>query len=122
MTIEPVIRHISEADEYYFREGCFILEYHNCEHDSEVSIARARVNPGQRTRVHRLREISERYLVLSGEGVVHVADHQEKVVSGSLVMIPPGVAQSIENTGETDLVFLAICSPRFSLDAYEEVV
>jgi len=48
------------ADEYYFEEGCFIHELSNDPDDPEVSIARARVAPGQITRWHYLRETSER--------------------------------------------------------------
>ena len=33
----------NEADEYYFDEGCFILELSNSPADPGVSIARARV-------------------------------------------------------------------------------
>ena len=36
----------NEADEYYFDEGCFILELSNSAADPDVSIARARVKPG----------------------------------------------------------------------------
>ena len=33
-------------------------------------------------------------------------------------MIPRDTAQSVANTGDTDLVFLCLCTPRFSLDCY----
>jgi len=36
-------------------------------------------------------------------------------------MIPPSVRQRITNVGDSDLVFLAICTPRFRPEAYEEV-
>jgi oxalate decarboxylase/phosphoglucose isomerase-like protein (cupin superfamily) len=38
-----------------------------------------------------------------------------------VVLIPPACRQRIANTGAGDLVFLAICTPRFSYDAYEEL-
>jgi oxalate decarboxylase/phosphoglucose isomerase-like protein (cupin superfamily) len=38
-----------------------------------------------------------------------------------VVLIPPACRQRIANTGERDLVFLAISSPRFRSEAYEEI-
>jgi oxalate decarboxylase/phosphoglucose isomerase-like protein (cupin superfamily) len=37
------------------------------------------------------------------------------------VYIPPGCPQRIANIGAADLVFLAICTPRFVRDAYEDL-
>jgi oxalate decarboxylase/phosphoglucose isomerase-like protein (cupin superfamily) len=36
------------------------------------------------------------------------------------VRIPPDTNQCIRNTGDTDLVFLVICTPRFDRSAYED--
>lgn len=36
-------------------------------------------------------------------------------------VIPPGVRQRIKDTGDEDLVFLALCTPRFRKEAYREV-
>jgi len=38
-----------------------------------------------------------------------------------VVLIPAACRQRITNTGAGDLVFLAICTPRFIYDAYEEL-
>jgi mannose-6-phosphate isomerase-like protein (cupin superfamily) len=45
----------------------------------------------------------------------------QEVGPGDVVVIPPGVPQRIANTGGADLVFLAICTPRFTPDAYEDI-
>jgi oxalate decarboxylase/phosphoglucose isomerase-like protein (cupin superfamily) len=37
------------------------------------------------------------------------------------VLIPPSCPQRIANIGQGDLVFLAICTPRFKQAAYEDV-
>jgi mannose-6-phosphate isomerase-like protein (cupin superfamily) len=108
--------------EYFFREGCHISEWANSELDPECSIARARVEPGQTTRWHFLRGTTERYVVLSGEGLVELeSTGPQKVGPGDVVLIPPLVAQRITNTGLQDLVFLAICTPRFVSGCYEEM-
>ena len=110
------------ADEYFFEEGCFIIEMHNSTHDPAVSVARARVRPGETTRWHSLRDIRERYILLEGEGLAEIGDEPPKAVGpGDTVTIPPGVRQRITNTGTTDLLFLAVCTPRFVSEAYTDL-
>ncbi|GAB6909507.1 hypothetical protein JCM12296A_53520 [Desulfosarcina cetonica] len=107
--------------EYFFQEGCFILELANTADDPAVSIARARVTPGVTTRWHRLLGITERYVILEGRGQVAVGDQPPRTVGpGDVVTIPPQCPQRITNTGDVDLVFLAVCTPRFVPEAYQE--
>ncbi len=110
------------ADEYWFEEGCFITECHNTASDPAVSVARARVPVGGITRWHVLDGITERYLIEQGEGLAEIGDGApQPVMPGAVVVIPPGVRQRIVNTGEGDLVFLAVCTPRFVPEAYRDV-
>ena len=105
--------------EFYISERCHITEIVNSSDDPSVSIARARVEPGVTTRWHKLTRITERYYILSGEGTVEVGELKPEVVkSGDVVLIPPMCRQRISNTGTEDLIFLAICSPRFTDDCY----
>ncbi len=109
-------------EEYYFREGCYVLELSNTEDDPLLSIARIRVAPGVNTRWHRLINTSERYVILQGKGNMEVGDQGAfDVAADDVIRIEPGVAQRISNTGTADLVFLAICTPRFVISCYEEV-
>ena len=118
----PSIRQAQESEEYLTEEGCYILETWNRPDDSAVSIARARVEPGVATRLHRLEGIAERYVIIEGRGRVEVDTLPPTLVApGDLVYIPPGCSQRIANLGDTDLVFLAVCTPRFVPDAYEDV-
>lgn len=108
--------------EYYFAEGCFITELSNSPQDPAVSIARARVEPGKTTRWHRLRATAERYVILQGRGLVEVDSLAAREVGvGDVVIIPPAARQRICNNGADDLVFLAICSPRFTPEVYEDL-
>lgn len=108
--------------EYYFEEGCFITEMHNTGDDPEVSVARARVEPGRITRWHSLTAIRERYLIVEGRGLVEIGDEPPRAVGpGEVVQIPAGCRQRIANTGSDDLVFLAICTPRFIPSAYRDL-
>jgi mannose-6-phosphate isomerase-like protein (cupin superfamily) len=112
----------NEADEYYFDEGCFILELSNSAADPDISIARARVKPGVTTKLHRLTGVTERYVILAGNATVEINGLPSQPVSvGDVVIIPPLNSQRITNTGIDDLVFLAICSPRFTGSVYEEI-
>lgn len=114
--------HIIHPDpelEYDFIEGCSILESWNNPADAQASIARARVAPGMTTRWHALTGVTERYLILSGRGEVEVGEGTpERVQAGDIVVIPPGVRQRIRNIGTEDLLFYAICTPRFTPDCY----
>lgn len=116
------IIHPDTSQEFSTREGCHILESANCADDEEVSIARARVEAGVSTRAHLLHGTTERYVILSGKGVVEVGGlPPEEVGSGDVVVIPPGVSQRITNTGSGDLVFLCVCSPRFRQENYQDL-
>ena len=44
----------------------------------------------------------------------------QTVAPGDVVLIPPGCRQRITGLGDEDLVFLAICTPRFRPEAYED--
>lgn len=121
MTDEPRIRRPTETEEFYFKEGCHILEILNDPADPDLSLARARVAPGTRTRLHRLRGITERYFILRGTGAAEIGGRAPtELRPGDVATIPPDCDQRITNTGEEELVFLALCTPRFRSDAYSD--
>jgi len=116
------IKHFDAAAEYFTPELCHINELANTADDPEASVARARVAPGVTTRWHRLEAMTERYVILEGRGRVEIGDvRPQEVVPGDVVLIPPSCRQRITNVGAVDLVFLAICTPRFRPDAYEDL-
>jgi len=108
--------------EFYTDEGCLIFELSNSADDEAASIARARLEPGITTKLHRLRGVAERYLILKGIGRMEVGDLPSgDVKPGDVVLIPPGCPQRITNTGNEELLFLAVCTPRFTPDIYEVI-
>jgi mannose-6-phosphate isomerase-like protein (cupin superfamily) len=116
------VRIMDPAAEFYTPEGCYINELSNTDADPDASIARARVPAGVTTRWHRLVGITERYVVLSGAGTVEVGSlPAQNVAAGAVVLIPPGCRQRITSGKNEDLVFLAICTPRFRREAYEDI-
>ena len=112
---------MTKSNEYYFEEGCYILELSNTPDDPVCSVARARVEPGQTTRWHRLHGITERYVILEGEGLAELERAESrKLGPGDVIVIQPGQEQRITNLAAVDLVFLAVCTPRFVPEAYED--
>ena len=109
-------------DEFYTEENCYITEISNSPDDPDLSIARARVVPGATTKWHRLKDTAERYYILEGRGRVEIGNRAgEEVTPGDIVIIPPMCRQRITNIGPGDLIFLAVCTPRFRSDAYEDL-
>ena len=60
-------------------------------------------------------------MILRGEGLVEVGGMPAPVGPGDRVLIPPGVPQRITNTGEVDLEFHCLCTPRFRPEAYVDL-
>ena len=116
------IQHNQATPEFDTAEKCFITEWSNTPDDAAASIARARVAPGVTTQKHRLKFTAERYVILQGRGFVEIGELPPQTVQpGDVVRIPPECWQCISNTGTSDLVFLAICTPRFEVKNYESV-
>jgi mannose-6-phosphate isomerase-like protein (cupin superfamily) len=114
------IVHPDPSSEFYTAERCFILESWNTPEDEGLSIARARVLPGVTTALHAMIATLERYVIVSGSGIVEVDTLPPTAVEpGDVVVIAPGKPQRVTNTGDHDLVFYAICTPRFRQSAYE---
>ena len=120
--MNEAIKHIKLGAEFDTPERCSIIELSNTSDDPEASIARARVVPGVTTRWHRVVGTTERYVILEGSGRVEVGSlPSEDVSAGDVVLIPPSCRQRITNIGPGDLIFLAICTPRFQQEAYEDI-
>lgn len=110
----------SECPEYYFKERCYVRELFNQPGHEQMSIAQIRVEPGTTTVLHSLNN-TEFYYILSGSGMAEVAGHKYVVEMGDLLHIAAHQPQRISNTESTDLLFLAICTPRFTPDNYRDL-
>ncbi len=120
--MNEAIKRIDPRAEFYTSERCYIIELSNSPDDPEASIARARVAPRVTTRWHRLAGVTERYVIIEGKGRVEVGNlPPQEVGPGDTVLIPPSCPQRITNLGQGDLIFLAICTPRFKQEAYEDI-
>lgn len=120
--MHEAIKRMPPDEEFFIAEGCHIIELVQAEDDQQLSIARARVEPGMTTRWHRLAGTAERYVILAGHGLVEVGSlPPQEVCPGDVVLIPPSCRQRICNTGDKDLLFLAICTPPFKQENYEDI-
>jgi len=120
--MKEVITRLDLDQEFETRERCFVTELCNSPDDPSASIARVRVAPGVTTRWHLLKDTIERYIILEGAGRMEVGNLSAQVVNpGDVVIIPSSCPQRIANIGDADLIFLAVCTPRFTNEIYEDM-
>ena len=104
--------------ELWTSERCYITELLNDAEQPEVSLARARVEPGVTTQLHAL-SVAEWYVLEQGQGLMQVGDGVPFTVrEGDTITVPKYTAQRVTNTGRDDLVFLCVCVPKFSQECY----
>ena len=107
------VKNIRACQEFTANDGCRIREVlHpvNDPADLPYSIAHARVAPAAHSYRHKLKQ-AEVYYILDGQGRMHIDEGEQNVIAGDVVYIPPQAVQWIENTGQVDLLFLALVSP-----------
>ncbi len=97
------IRRADPSREFLTQENCFILELANDSNDPDVSITRARVLPGVTTEWHSVRDVDERYIIVSGKGKVEVGDLPPTVVSEGDVVRIPATRRSASPTSATSI-------------------
>jgi len=105
--------------EFWTDERCYITELLNDPAQPDVSVARARVEPGVTTQRHTL-TVLEWYVVESGRGRMRLGDGPAfELGPGDTVRIPAHCEQQISNIGDDDLLFLCVCVPRFDSSCYQ---
>jgi mannose-6-phosphate isomerase-like protein (cupin superfamily) len=95
------------GDESILRE---ILHPDKADLQIHYSLAHAKVPPSRATKPHRLKT-SEVYYIIAGYGLMHIDKESFQVGSDCAVYIPPNSTQYIENTSDSDLIFLCIVDP-----------
>ena len=78
------------------------------------SLAQAIVEPGGETVEHFHRESEEIYHFTGGTGRMRLGAEEADVHAGDTVVIAPGVAHKLWNTGDEPLVLLCCCAPPYS--------
>jgi len=91
---------------------------HGTEHKGPIDPPRQRL----KRPANHIKGVTERCVILERTGCAEVAGAPPlEVGAGDGVMVPRGASQRIRNVGVCDLVFLAVCTPQFAPDAYEDI-
>jgi mannose-6-phosphate isomerase-like protein (cupin superfamily) len=105
----------AEITPYITRDGSEIRELMHPQQQGSrhQSLAMARVLPGGATALHRHHLSEEIYHVSQGIGMMTLNDEAFAIRSGDTLLIPPGQAHAVRNTGTQDLLILCCCSPAY---------
>ncbi|MBF0485160.1 MAG: phosphomannose isomerase type II C-terminal cupin domain [Candidatus Omnitrophica bacterium] len=82
--------------------------YHKIFQEAGVWVKRVEVNPGQRLSLQKHGHRSEKWIIVSGQGMVTVNELTVTVAKGSIVDIPVHVIHRISNLGKKPLVFIEV--------------
>lgn len=117
------VKHLTDCKEFVAGDGSILREIlHPGKTNLRIrySLAHAKVLPDQETKPHKLKS-SEVYYIITGRGRMHINEDVFEVGPESTIYIPPSSIQSIENIGDSDLVFLCLVEPAWR-KADEEVL
>jgi len=107
------VKNLIACREFTANDGCLIRELLHPKNDLvelTYSLAVARAQSGKRTLPHKL-DRTEVYFILAGQGRMHINHETREVGAEDVILIPPQAVQWIENTGNSELKFMAIVSP-----------
>jgi len=78
------------------------------------------VLPHSKQRLHNHPEVQV-YVIIAGQGLMHVAGESQQVQAGDLVYIPSNAMHGIDNTGAATLSYVSAANPAFDLPfAYDK--
>lgn len=80
------------------------------------SLAQATLEVGGETTEHYHIEAEEIYYLTAGSGRLRVGEEEANVRAGDCVVIAPGAAHKLWNTGDEVLTLLCCCSPPYRHD------
>lgn len=106
---------------YTTKDGSTIRElmHPSLQGNRNQSLAEATVPPGGMTRMHRHAATEELYHITAGHGLMTLAGKRFPVAPGDTLLIAPGAAHCIANSGADDLKILCCCSPAYAHDDTE---
>ncbi len=108
-----LLKHVKDCEEVIAGDDSILREILHPKKEGlqiRYSLAYAKVPPGRATKSHRLKA-SEVYYIMAGNGLMHIDKESFEVGPECAVYIPPRARQYIENTGDSDLIFLCIVDP-----------
>ncbi|MBF0388175.1 MAG: phosphomannose isomerase type II C-terminal cupin domain [Candidatus Omnitrophica bacterium] len=82
--------------------------YNKIFQEDEVWVKRVEVAPGERISLQKHAHRSEKWIIVSGQGLVTVNELTVTVSKSSIIDIPVGVIHRIANLGKKPLVFIEV--------------
>ena len=119
-----IIKDLEKCERFYAMDRTHIAELLHPERDNvklPYSIAHAILPAGAASLPHSLKKSPEVYIILEGEGLMHIDSETREVRSGHAILISPGSSQHLKNTGKSDLKFICIVNPFWRADD-EEII
>ncbi len=111
-------RTLSDCQEFVAGDHTVLRELlHPAKHAVQLgySVAHGKLAAGRRSKWHVLTS-SEVYFFLAGHGMFSIDGESCSVEPGSMVYVPPGATQSVENSGEADMEFLCLVDPAWRIE------
>lgn len=81
--------------------------------EAGVWVKRVEVKPNARLSLQRHNHRSEKWNIITGQGVVIIEDQEIHVQAGSVIDVPLGATHRISNTGTEKLVFIEVACGEF---------
>ncbi|MFW9924225.1 MAG: cupin domain-containing protein [Candidatus Thorarchaeota archaeon] len=91
------------------KDGTLVLEL---EKNNDYSLAYGELQPGEKNNEHKM-EMQEVFYILSGKGIITIEEEKKAVKKDSMIVVPIGKKQSMENTGKKKMRFLMIVNPPY---------
>jgi mannose-6-phosphate isomerase-like protein (cupin superfamily) len=110
--------HYRDADAFITKDGSTIRELMHPDRHAVCaqSFAEAIVEVGATTELHLHQRSEEIYHITLGRGHMRLGTKYFDVIAGDTIVIAPGTAHCITNTGSEDLKILCASSPAYSHD------
>ena len=80
----------------------------------KTSLAHVSMRPGNVSLLHKHKNFTELYYILSGKGIITLGNNAFTVRTDDLIVIPPNKPHKLKNAGRTNLTHLVIASPAFN--------
>jgi mannose-6-phosphate isomerase-like protein (cupin superfamily) len=112
---------INDVPSFTTKDGSAIRELLHPTSSAVVrqSLAEAIVEPGQTTAQHCHHQSEELYHITQGKGLMWLGAETFTVAAGDSIVIAPGTAHAIQNTGNVPLKILCMSAPAYSHDDTE---
>lgn len=111
----------NEAPELSREDGLVshILHSERDVESTDLTVTWVDVEPGSKQVVHE-HGPEQVYIIISGEGMMHVGGEEREVREGDLIHIPSNTEHGIRNTSQETLEYISAATPAFPMDEVDD--